>query len=98
MAANPWPPPSPDAISDSRAEIERSGCFEDVRVIRRLWSEEFTAEEHVALMRTASDHLLLEADKQKWLFAEMLRRIQARPGGRVRKHNLTLLHLARRVS
>ena len=66
-------------------------------MIRRLWSEEFTAEQHVALMRTASEHLLLEADKREWLFGEMLRRIEARPGGRVRKHNLTLLHLARRV-
>jgi SAM-dependent methyltransferase len=92
-----WPPPPAEAVPDFRAEIEQSGCFEDVRVIRRLWSEEFTAEEHIALMRTASDHLLLEADKREWLFGEMLRRIEARPGGRIRKHNLTLLHLARRV-
>jgi SAM-dependent methyltransferase len=97
MGAIPWPPPPPETIPDSRGEIELSGCFEDVRVIRRLWSEEFTAEEHVALMRTASDHRLLEADKREWLFGEMLHRIAARPNGRVRKHNLMLLHLARRV-
>lgn len=97
MGRLPWPPPPPEDIPDSRTEIEQSGYFEDVRVIRRLWSEEFTAEEHVAMMRTASDHLLLEADKREWLLGEMFRRIEARPGGRVRKHNLTLLHLARRV-
>jgi SAM-dependent methyltransferase len=97
MGRLPWPPPPPEAVPDSRSEIEQSGCFEDVRVIRRLWSEEFTAEEHVALMRTASDHVLLKADKREWLFSEMRRRIEARPGARVRKHNVTLLHLARRI-
>jgi hypothetical protein len=29
-------------------------------------------------------------------FAEMRRLIHARPGGRIRKHNLTILHLAQK--
>lgn len=93
----PWPPPPLELIPDSRAEIEQSPLFEDVRVIRRVWTEEFTADEHVALMRTASDHHLMEPAKREWLFSEMKRLIEALPGGRVVKHNLTLLHLARRV-
>lgn len=93
----PWPPPAPETIPDSRAEIEQSGLFDDVRVMRRVWTEEFTAEEHVAMMRTASDHRLMEPAKREWLFAEMKRLIEARPGGRVVKHNLTLLHIARRL-
>jgi len=92
----PWPPPPPQTIPDSRAKIEQSGTFDDIRVIRRVWTEEFTADEHVALMRTASDHRLLEPAPREWLFSEMKRLIEARPGGRVVKHNLTLLHLARR--
>ena len=68
-----------------------------MRVIRQLWTEEFTADEHVALMRTASDHQLLEPVKREWLFDQMRHLIQARPAGRIRKHNLTLLHLARRL-
>jgi hypothetical protein len=68
-----------------------------VRVIRRLWTEEFTADEHAALMRTASDRQLMEPVKREWLFDQMRRPIQARPAGRIRKHNLTLLHLARRL-
>jgi SAM-dependent methyltransferase len=91
----PWPQPPLEMIPDSGTEIERSGLFDDVRVIRRLWTEEFTADEHVALMRTASDHRLVQAAKREWLFSEMKRLIEARPGGRVVKHNLTLLHLAR---
>lgn len=92
-----FPPPSLEMISDSRAEIEQSGFFDDVRVIRRVWTEEFTADEHVALMRTASDHRLMEPTRREWLFSEMKRLIEARPGGRLVKHNLTLLHMARRL-
>ncbi len=93
----PWPPLPPESIADARAEIEQTGLFEDVRVIRQLWTEEFTADEHVALMRTASDHQLMEPVKRERLFDQMRHLIQARPAGRIRKHNLTLLHLARRL-
>jgi hypothetical protein len=91
-----WPPPPPEEIRDARNEIERSGYFEKVRVTRRIWIEEFTADEHVAMMSTASDHRLMEPAKRERLFAEMRRLIQARPEGRIRKHNLTLLHVARK--
>jgi SAM-dependent methyltransferase len=94
----PWPPPSVESIPDSREEIEQTRLFDDVRVLRRVWTEQFTADEHVAMMRTASDHHLLDPEKRAWLFAEMHRLIQACPGGRVVKHNLTLLHLARKRS
>lgn len=89
-----FPQPSPTAIPDSSDQIEQSGFFENVRVIRRLWTQEFTAEEYVAMMNTASDHRLIAADKREWLFAEMRRMIAARPGGRILKHNLTILHIA----
>jgi SAM-dependent methyltransferase len=92
----PWPPAPPEAIGDNRAEIEQTGLFDDVRVIRRLWAEDFTADEHVALMRTASDHQLMEPAKRERLFAEMRRLIEARPQKRIVKHNLTLLHIARK--
>lgn len=92
----PWPPPLPEKVSDAREEIERSGLFNDVRVLRRVWAEDFTADEHVALMRTASDHHLMQPEKREWLFDQMRRLIEARPGGNIRKHNLTMLHLARK--
>jgi SAM-dependent methyltransferase len=81
-----WPPPPPPQhISDARDEIEGSGYFRDVRMTRHLWVEEFTADEYVALMSTASNHRLMEPAKREWLFAEMRRLIAAR-GGRIRKH------------
>ncbi len=92
----PWPPPPPESIPDLRAEIEQSGLFDDVRVVRRIWTEEFNADEHIALMATASDHRLMQKAQRDQLFADMKRLIAARPGGRIVKHNLTLLHLARK--
>jgi hypothetical protein len=74
MKQRAWPVP------DSREEIEQSGLFEGVRVARRVWAEEFTADEYVAMMGTASDHVLMEPDKRMRLFAEMRRLIDARPG------------------
>ncbi len=90
------PPPTPDKIADARDEIERSGLFEGARVARYLWTTDFTADEYVELMSTASDHRLMDPAKRQWLFSEMRRLINARPGGRIRRHNLTILHVARR--
>lgn len=90
-----FPQPLPDEVPDQRQEIELSGYFEDVRVVRRLWTQEFTADEYVALMRTTSDHRLMEPPQRERLFAEMRRLIDKRPGGRICKHNLTMLHMAR---
>jgi len=91
-----WPLPPPEETPDSRDEIEQSGYFEDVKIARRVWTEEFTAEEHVAMMSTASDHRLMPPEKRQRLFAEMRRLTNARPNGRVTKHNLTILHVARK--
>jgi hypothetical protein len=59
--------------------------------------EEFTTDEYVAMMGTASDHVLMGPDKRMRLFAEMRRLIDARPGGRIRRHWLTILHVARKA-
>lgn len=91
-----WPPPPPELWPDSRAEIEASELFEEAQVARYLWTDEYDADSHVALMQTASDHRLLDVDKREWLFSEMRRLISARPGGRITKHQVTILHVARR--
>jgi SAM-dependent methyltransferase len=91
-----WPPRPPDEVQDQRDEIERSGYFEEVRVARHVWTTDFTADEHVAMMSTASDHRLMDPEKREWLFSEMRRLINERPGGRIRKHELMILHVARR--
>lgn len=91
-----WPPPPPEKFPDSRSEIEASGLFEAAQTARYLWAQEYDADSHVALMQTASDHRVLEEEKRNWLFAQMRRLIAASPGGRITKHQLTILHVARR--
>jgi SAM-dependent methyltransferase len=91
-----WPPPAPEEMPDAREEIEHSGYFEKPTVTRRIRVDEFTADEYVAMMSTASDHRLMQPAKREQLFAEMRRLIHARPEGRIRKHSLTILHLARK--
>jgi hypothetical protein len=91
-----WSPPLPEQIPDARQEIEHSGYFKDVRVVRYVWATDFTADQYVDMMSTASDHRLLESARRKRLFAEMRRLINARSGSQVRKHQLTILHVARR--
>jgi SAM-dependent methyltransferase len=90
------PPPPPEQVPDAHEEIERSNHFAEVRIARRVWTEEFSADEYVAVMSTASDHRLMESAKRDQLFAEMRRLINRRPGGRICRHNLTILHVARR--
>ena len=91
-----WPPPPPEKFPDTCAEIEASGLFGDIQTARYLWNDRYDADSHVALMQTASDHRLLEEEKREWLFSEMRRLIAARPGGLITKHQLTILHVARR--
>jgi hypothetical protein len=64
----PRPQPPPESVADACAELERPGLFGEVRVIRLLWTEEFTADEQVAMMRTASGHRWMEPAKREWLF------------------------------
>jgi SAM-dependent methyltransferase len=89
-----WPPLPPDEVPDGCDEIKCSGYFDDVRVTRRVWAEESTADEYVELMSTASDHRLMDPKKRDRVFAEMRRLIATRPGGYIRNHNLTILHVA----
>jgi SAM-dependent methyltransferase len=93
-----WPPPTPEDISDEQDEIETSGCFDEVRVVRHVSVEECNADEYVELMSTASDHRLLEASKREQLFVEIRRLINERGGGRIRWHTMRILHVARRKS
>jgi len=91
-----FPPPPPEQIPDELADIEASGLFEDVRVRRYVWATLHTAEEYIAFLNTSSDHIAMETTKRERLYAEMRTRIDQRSDPRVRKHWLSILHVARR--
>jgi SAM-dependent methyltransferase len=90
------PPGPPEAIDDLGDEVEASGLFENVVVERVSWETTATADEYVALLGTASDHLLLEPERREELFARIRRRIESRPGGTIRRNLLAVLHAAQR--
>jgi protein-L-isoaspartate O-methyltransferase len=90
------PPPPPEEITYLDGEIEASGLFGPVTVRRRRWEVVSTADEHIALIGTHSPHLLLPDEQREELFARIRRRIEARPGGTVRKSMLAIVQVGRR--
>ena len=78
---------------DSSAEIEASGLFEDVRVRRYVWEQQYSADEYIALLDTFSGHISMEASKRERLYGEIRLRLAGR---RVRRHWYAILHVARR--
>jgi SAM-dependent methyltransferase len=90
-------PVAPDAVPDLREEMEASGLFDRVTVRRRQWQVPTTADEYVALLGTASDHLLLPAERREELFERIRRRIESRPDGRIVRTVLAVVQVARRA-
>jgi hypothetical protein len=90
------PPPRPEEARDLASEIEASGHFERAVVRRHLWEVEYTADDWIAVMDTYSPNRALDPDTRRRLFERIHRRVEARPGGRIRKHYLATLNVARR--
>jgi SAM-dependent methyltransferase len=93
-----WPPPPPDQVPDMRDEIERSGLFEVIAIRRYVWPVDYTADTYIDVLNTYSNHIAWPQWKRDKLFAEVRRLIAIRPDGRVRKHYLSILHVARGIS
>lgn len=86
--------PPPEDVEDDREEIEGSAVFGPVAVRRYLVEVAYTADEYVALLETFSGHRAMEEAKRSLLYEEIHRRIERRPGRRVRKAYLFILHVA----
>jgi SAM-dependent methyltransferase len=94
--AGDHPPPPPDRIEYLSGEIGASGLFGPVTVRRREFEVISTADEHIALLNTHSPHLLLPPHQRRELFERIRQRIEARPGGTIRKSMLAIVQVARR--
>jgi SAM-dependent methyltransferase len=91
------PPPRPGEVGDLRARIEETGLFVDVEIRRYLADVTYSAAEYVGVLGTYSPNRAMEPGKRERLFDLIRRRIEACPGGRVRKTYLFTLNLARRA-
>lgn len=87
----------PGGIPDDRAEIDRSGLFEDVVVRHFDWEISYNAEEYLRLLDTFSGHIAMQAWQRDRLYVEIRRRLAQRPDGRLRRHWGAVLHVARRA-
>jgi hypothetical protein len=83
-------------MPDERKAIEGSGFFEDVSVRRHVWAVDYTADSYLDLISTYSKNTAMSQSQRDVLYAEVRRLIGARPDGRLRKHNLSILHIATR--
>jgi SAM-dependent methyltransferase len=93
-----WPPPQPEQEPDRREEIEGCGLFKVVGVKRHVWTVDYSADTYIDVLNTYSGHIAFEQWQRNKLYAEVRRLIAQRPGGRIRKHHLSILHVCRRIS
>src|SRR5919199_98670 len=91
------PPPRPEEVGDLRAEIQATGLFDGVEVRRYLADVTYTAEEYIGVLDTYSPNRAMEPAKRERLFELIRRRVEASPGGMVRKTYLFTLNLGRRL-
>jgi hypothetical protein len=90
------PPPEHEAVADLSGEFAASGCFDQVIVRRYVWDADYSADEYIDVLDTYSGHRAMEPAIRERLYGHIRRRIETRPGGRVTKTYLALLHVARR--
>jgi SAM-dependent methyltransferase len=91
-----WPPPRPEALPDSSADFESSGHFRTVAVRRYVWERRYSADTYIALLDTFSGHIAMEPAKRDHLYAEIRRRLAARPDGQLTRHWASVLTIGRR--
>lgn len=78
-------------------ELNRTGAYDRVALARILWHFDRTADGYIDLLGTYSDNWALEPDTRRRLFERIHRIIADGPTGKIRKHYLTTLRVARRV-
>lgn len=88
----------PDDIADESAEIEASGLFGPVSVVRYVWDVAYDAESYLRLLSTYSGHIDLAAPNRQRLFQGITDLINAPPNhGRIVKGYMAILHVAQRL-
>jgi SAM-dependent methyltransferase len=80
---------------EQAAEIQASGHFQDVAVLRFPWSQRYTAEQYLGLISTHSDHIVLQKDRLDCLLDGIRKAIESF-GGELELHYSTVLYLAQK--
>lgn len=86
--------PQPGELPDQRAEIERSGLFDDVVVRHFDWEVTYDADGYLRLLDTFSGHIAMRPAQRAHLYAEIRRRLGERPDGLLNRGWGAVLHVA----
>jgi SAM-dependent methyltransferase len=85
----------PDTLASSTGEIAASGLFSEITERRFDWEVRYDADSYIRLLETFSSNLVMEPWQRERLYGEIRARLARRPGGIVRRHWGTVLHVAR---
>ncbi len=72
-----------------------SSLFSVVDIRHFDWETVYDADTYINLLDTFSGHIAMERSKRRHLYAEIRRRVMARPDALVRRHWGAVLHIAR---
>ncbi len=91
-------PDAADVAERDRSELEASGRFAAVQTRRYERDVSYTTSEYLDVLRTYSNHRALAPDARARLLACVGELIDARFGGRIRKHYVADLYVARAIT
>jgi SAM-dependent methyltransferase len=80
---------------DQAAEIQASGHFQDVAVLRFPWTQRYTTQQYLGLVGTHSDHIALPKQRLDCLLKGIGNAIESF-GGSLELHYSTVLYLAQK--
>jgi 2-polyprenyl-3-methyl-5-hydroxy-6-metoxy-1,4-benzoquinol methylase len=85
----------PDEVGEpAKAEIEQTGLFGPVTVLRYRWDVTYDATSYLRLLNTYSNHIALDDQRRQRLFHDIADLINTSFNGRITKGYLALLYLA----
>ncbi|MFL5807851.1 MAG: class I SAM-dependent methyltransferase [Roseiflexaceae bacterium] len=85
-----------ERIAATAATLNETLLFEPAIVRTYSWSQAYTAEEHIRLLNTYSDHRALATERQTQLFQGIADLIETAYGGTIIKQYLAVLYLAKK--
>ncbi len=88
--------PYRDVIQQRQESLAQSGWFQPPAVRRFPWSQVYTTAQYLNLLNTYSDHLRLEEESRRRLFAGIAAVID-RHGGQIEKPYLAVVYLAQKL-
>jgi SAM-dependent methyltransferase len=94
---NPSEQPSLETeICETCAYIESTGIYSSVTVRTYPWTKTYTTREHLRLLNTYSDHLLLAEGRRRSLYQAIADLIERRYRGKVERPYVSVLYLAKK--